>query len=196
MPPDQAAAAQRTARRAGSKDLPTLPLRFGRIPLRPARPRTRPRRAPRVAAGFTPRPRRRSPSSSSPSSTGMRSGRSRLPLCCTPAPRRCCSSHRIWQGAEQLLRISVQSANPAGKGVPRSELPAWVWPLLFQVPQIDPVSRKAEVLRCGQTGAGPAGRGRFGSDGWSISEPSGCGQEPRHHQEVHAANQLHAEGVL
>ena len=45
------------------------------------------------------------------------------------------------QGAEQLLRLSVQSANPAGKVHPAANYLLGL-ALLFQVPQIDPVTEK------------------------------------------------------
>ncbi len=45
------------------------------------------------------------------------------------------------QGAEQLLRLSAQSANPAGKVHPAANYLLGL-ALLFQVPQIDPVTEK------------------------------------------------------
>jgi len=45
------------------------------------------------------------------------------------------------QGAEQLLRLSAQSANPAGKVYPAANYLLGL-ALLFQVPQIDPVTEK------------------------------------------------------
>ena len=129
-------------------------------------------------------PRRRSRSSSSSSSTGIPSGRSRLPRCCTPAPRRCCSSRRIWR--EPSSCFGWRSSRPIrpGKCTPQR---ITCLGLATPVPGAADRSAQAEKQKscdAGQAGAGAAGGVRLGSDGWAISEPAGSGQESRHHQEV------------
>ena len=46
------------------------------------------------------------------------------PRCSTPVRPRCCQQPQDLEGAAELLRMAVQSANPTGKVYPAGKLPA------------------------------------------------------------------------
>ena len=75
------------------------------------------------SAAFTPGPRRRCPSSSSPSSTGILS-KEKAPRCSTAARHRCCSSRpRICRGG-RAAPLGGRRPRTRGQGLPSGQLPA------------------------------------------------------------------------
>ena len=146
MPPDQAANAQRTdsAGKPAPKDsaaASTAAVRPDSAPAGAAKDSTSPSAAGSNASGFTPRPKEAVPFLEFAIKYGdpQRKEQAAALLYTGAAPL--LQQPQDLQGAEQLLRLSAQSANPAGKVRPAANYLLGL-ALLFQVPQIDPVTEK------------------------------------------------------
>jgi len=146
MPPDQANAAQRTdsAGKPAPKDsaaASTAAVRPDSAPAGAAKDSSSGAAATGGASGFTPRPKEAVPFLEFAIKHGdpQRKEQAAALLYTGAAPL--LQQPQDLQGAEQLLRLSVQSANPAGKVHPAANYLLGL-ALLFQVPQIDPVTEK------------------------------------------------------
>ena len=146
MPPDQAANAQRTdsAGKAAPKDSAAASpaaVRPDSAPAGAAKDSTSPSAAGSNASGFTPRPKEAVPFLEFAIKYGdpQRKEQAAALLYTGAAPL--LQQPQDLQGAEQLLRLSAQSASPTGKVRPAANYLLGL-ALLFQVPQIDPVTEK------------------------------------------------------
>ena len=147
VPPDQAAAnAQRTdsAGRPAPKDSAAASpaaVRPDSAPAGAAKDSTSPSAAGSNASGFTPRPKEAVPFLEFAIKYGdpQRKEQAAALLYTGAAPL--LQQPQDLQGAEQLLRLSAQSASPTGKVRPAANYLLGL-ALLFQVPQIDPVTEK------------------------------------------------------
>ncbi|HVQ46568.1 MAG TPA: hypothetical protein VMS62_07045 [Gemmatimonadales bacterium] len=146
MPPDQAANAQRTdsAGRPAPKDSAAASpaaVRPDSAPAGAAKDSTSPSAAGSNASGFTPRPKEAVPFLEFAIKYGdpQRKEQAAALLYTGAAPL--LQQPQDLQGAEQLLRLSAQSASPTGKVRPAANYLLGL-ALLFQVPQIDPVTEK------------------------------------------------------
>jgi tetratricopeptide (TPR) repeat protein len=146
MPPDQAANAQRTdsAGKPAPKDSAAASpaaVRPDSAPAGAAKDSTSPSAAGSNASGFTPRPKDAVPFLEFAIKYGdpQRKEQAAALLYTGAAPL--LQQPQDLQGAEQLLRLSAQSANPTGKVRPAANYLLGL-ALLFQVPQIDPVTEK------------------------------------------------------
>ena len=146
MPPDQAANAQRTdsAGKPAPKDSAAsspAAVRPDSAPAGAAKDSTSPSAAGSNASGFTPRPKEAVPFLEFAIKYGdpQRKEQAAALLYTGAAPL--LQQPQDLQGAEQLLRLSAQSASPTGKVRPAANYLLGL-ALLFQVPQIDPVTEK------------------------------------------------------
>src|SRR3954463_10206238 len=146
MPPDQAANAQRTdsAGKPAPKDSAagsTASVRPDSAPAGAAKDSSSGGAAGREPSGFTPRPKEAVPFLEFAIKHGdpQRKEQAAALLYTGAAPL--LQQPQDLQGAEQLLRLSAQSANPAGKVYPAANYLLGL-ALLCQVPQIDPVTEK------------------------------------------------------
>jgi len=145
MPPDLASAKQPdSAGRAAPKDSAagsTASVRPDSAPAGAAKDSTAGSAAGGGPSGFTPRPKEAVPFLEFAIKHGdpQRKEQAAALLYTGAAPL--LQQPQDLQGAEQLLRLSAQSANPSGKVYPAANYLLGL-ALLFQVPQIDPVTEK------------------------------------------------------
>ncbi|HKG32976.1 MAG TPA: hypothetical protein VKB22_04530 [Gemmatimonadales bacterium] len=145
MPPDQASAQRPdSAGRAAPKDSAagsTASVRPDSAPAGAAKDSTSGSAAGGDSSGFTPRPKEAVPFLEFAIKHGdpQRKEQAAALLYTGAAPL--LQQPQDLQGAEQLLRLSAQSANPSGKVYPAANYLLGL-ALLFQVPQIDPVTEK------------------------------------------------------
>ena len=145
MPPDQATAQRPdSAGRAAPKDSAagsTASVRPDSAPAGAAKDSTSGGAAGGDPSGFTPRPKEAVPFLEFAIKHGdpQRKEQAAALLYTGAAPL--LQQPQDLQGAEQLLRLSAQSANPSGKVYPAANYLLGL-ALLFQVPQIDPVTEK------------------------------------------------------
>ncbi len=145
MPPDQASAQRPdSAGRAAPKDSAagsTAAVRPDSAPAGAAKDSTSASAAGGDSSGFTPRPKEAVPFLEFAIKHGdpQRKEQAAALLYTGAAPL--LQQPQDLQGAEQLLRLSAQSANPSGKVYPAANYLLGL-ALLFQVPQIDPVTEK------------------------------------------------------